>query len=317
MILLQKLSLALAAATTLCLSGACVHAGKPLPDPIHQTRIVTEPEPPAPEAPAPAAAPADPPPSTNADDTADDTGLHKPKYMKHFVEVVTFRGGIDPDNTKALSAIIEAANASRHDPKQDPVEAFVFVYDTEGGQVPAGSDLIDELQSLEMPLVCVVNGDAYSMGMLILQTACPVRLMTNHSALMAHEPHYQGEVKITLHDPGRIDFQGIADEMEASFRGWVQIMAERMHMDPEVLLAKMRGTMWFMDPKEALKNGAVDAVIGNITRDVLKPLEEELVLPPRLGVPAKLLQAPAAEPQDALPAVPAGSGTAGHRPHRH
>jgi ATP-dependent protease ClpP protease subunit len=321
MTVIQRVCLALSAVSMLSLQVACSHA-KPLSDDIISSTSVTPPTttvpalPPVPDpAPAPDAPDAGTAPAEQSQDDAPVSvptpGLHKPADEKHFVPILAIRGPINAESAKAVEQVAGALNGSRHDPKQDAVEAVVVIIDTPGGDLSAGTEIVESLQSLEMPMVCVVDEHAYSMGFFILQAACPVRVITDRGSLMTHEPHIGGDV--TVSNPTRWDLWGISEGLRVETEAWMSIAAKRMGIDLQSLLAKVRNTEWFMTPDEAKKANAVDCIIGNVQRDVVKPLQEGLELPHRLGVPAGLLRAPAAAPAKA-PAKAAAP--AAHRPRR-
>jgi ATP-dependent Clp protease protease subunit len=211
-------------------------------------------------------------------------GLHKPAGVKHFVVEVTLRGEINDDAAKSIAPIVEAVNASHHDPSQDPVEAVVFIIDTPGGSMMAGTVIAEELQGLETPLVCVVDSHAYSMGFFLLENVCPVRLATSRASLMVHEPHFSGDV--TLNNPKRGDFQSISESLRVETEAWLARCAERMDLSLAELAARIRGQEWWLTADEALKAHAVDGVVTSIGRDVERPLERDLKLPS--GIPLQL-----------------------------
>jgi len=58
---------------------------------------------------------------------------------------------------------------------------------TPGGSVFAGLEMARAIETTRHPVVCIVDGMAASMGLYILQS-CDIRLMTERSLLMGHEP---------------------------------------------------------------------------------------------------------------------------------
>jgi ATP-dependent protease ClpP protease subunit len=217
-------------------------------------------------------------------------GLKKPVWEKHFVVEMFYRGEITEDGAKVITSVVKQVNDSLHDPKQDPVEAMVLVLNTPGGNLTSGTTIVQQLQQLEVPLVCVADSRTFSMGFYILQAACSVRLVTDRGALMIHEPHEA--TKVTLNEPTRWDYENQAEQLRVASLGWLRVCAQRMNMDPSFLGLRVRNVDWYMTADEALGANAVDAIISNIERDVVKPLKERLELPPQLGVPAVLLRAP-------------------------
>jgi ATP-dependent Clp protease protease subunit len=190
---------------------------------------------------------------------------------------VTLRGEINDDSAKAIQTVTDAVNASRHDPAQDPVEAVVLIIDTPGGSLTAGTVMAEALQSLEVPLVCVVDTHAYSMGAYLLENVCPVRLATSRASVMFHEPHFGGN--ITMGQPRRGDFDSISESLRVESEAWLTRAAARMGITLPEFMGKIKNTEWWLTATQALEAKAVDRVINSIGRDVIRPLERDLKLP--------------------------------------
>ena len=179
----------------------------------------------------------------------------------------------------------------------------LLVLDTTGGRVDSGQLIINSLQELNVPLVCVIDGDGISMGYLMLQDVCQVRLMTDHSDLMIHEIRMGGAVEI----PGtRGEAKSFEEMMRVMNEGWMTMAAKRMGLTLDQLMAHIRNSAWWMSPEEALANHAVDAVVHNIHSQVIKPLEDGLQLPADLPQVRPAVQLPAPKPLSHAHKKPAG-----------
>lgn len=306
----QRISLALVTLTTVALMGtnACMNhtlapGGAPPADPVQVEPAMTPAAPPAAPAAEPDAGAADDSAPAEPDTSTPEVGFHKPAWDKHFVLQLTLRGPIDPDAAKAVGQVVDAVKAAEHDPKQDAIEAVVLVLDTTGGRVDSGQLIINSLQELDVPLVCVIDGDGISMGYLMLQDVCQVRLMTDHSDLMIHEIRMGGAVEI----PGtRGEAKSFEEMMRVMNEGWMTMAAKRMGLTLDQLMAHIRNSAWWMSPEEALANHAVDAVVHNIHSQVIKPLEDGLQLPADLPQVRPAVQLPAPKPLSHAHKKPAG-----------
>jgi len=261
----QRIAMCLTALTLLTLQvmpAGCVHAA-PVPDAPTQQQLTPPMPTPGPE--TPAQVPGLP------------EGLYKPKGQHHFVVELTLRGEVNDSAAVGVQSVVDAVNASLNDPSQDPVEAVVFVLDTPGGSMVSGTLIAESLQSLAVPLVCVVDAHAYSMGAFLLENVCPVRLATNRASIMFHEPHFSGDV--TLTNPRRGDFQSIEESLRVETEAWLKRAAERMGLTLPELAKKLHNNEWWMTAQEALEAKVVDGVVNSIGRDIERPLERNLQLP--------------------------------------
>lgn len=123
-----------------------------------------------------------------------------------------------------------------------------------GGSIENGLNLIQTIESLKsVKLTCVVDHKAYSFGFFLLQ-ACPVRLMTTRSTLMAHEPIAEG-----LDGGNSTDLKNMAKVLDALGSGLAQIVIERMGLTREQYFGYVgEGKSWWLDFKEAENRNAVD-----------------------------------------------------------
>lgn len=140
----------------------------------------------------------------------------------------------------------------------DDADAVVLEIDTPGGDVAAGMQIVHAIEEASPLVVCVVDGDAASMGFAILQS-CDQRLMTRRSKLMAHEPSMSAQFEGHPNE-----WQAMADRMAAER----EILAEQCQHRLRVSMAEYRrrtdgGLMWFMTWREAKEINAVDGTARN------------------------------------------------------
>lgn len=125
---------------------------------------------------------------------------------------------------------------------------------SDGGSIYAGLDLIQQVESLKTPVVCVVDYRAISMGFAFLQSnACDRRLMTKRSHLMAHEASAGSGGNADQH-------RDIAQALDAVTSSLVGMMADRMEMPEKDFWEKIRNRTWYMDYHEAEKYKAIDGI---------------------------------------------------------
>jgi ATP-dependent protease ClpP protease subunit len=204
------------------------------------------------------------------------TRLKKPPHWEHFVPEIVVRGGFTKPLADFVEVLVKTINASRHDENQDGVEAVVLVIDSEGGDTEAGIRVVEALQSLEVPLICVADQRAFSMAYFMMQV-CTLRLGTERSAFMVHEVR-MGDAD-TFQASTRQELLNKAEYLRVLSDGWLRMCAKRMGCSFESLRDHVRNYNWWMNSHEALQAGAIDGIVDNITVDVLTPLETEGRIP--------------------------------------
>jgi ATP-dependent protease ClpP protease subunit len=158
-------------------------------------------------------------------------------------------------------------------------EVVVVELNTTGGSVDSGFDMTKVIESLGVPTICLVDGEALSEGIYILQ-GCDVRLMTARSTLMVHEPYVEMRVDTSHLGPAIL-------RQKALNHAWTQHVARRWKkMTPKQLREKIALGDWYINSEEALNLGAVDGVLDS-TRQLQDTLTEDLSLPGGLKLPKK------------------------------
>jgi ATP-dependent protease ClpP protease subunit len=186
---------------------------------------------------------------------------------RYYVPKIKFDVAVDDDVVQHTINIIDEVTKAG-------AKAIIIEINTPGGSVDAGFRLSKVIEDSPVPVVCVVDGEAASMGMYILQS-CHKRLMTKRSSLMIHEAAIGAE-EFYGHE---VKWRSIADRLSALNRAIVEHISKRMNVPPSKMLAKISGGyQWWMNHKEALATKAVDSVVVDV-KSVTKSYRDTLDLP--------------------------------------
>jgi ATP-dependent protease ClpP protease subunit len=145
--------------------------------------------------------------------------------------------------------------------------ANIVEINTPGGSVFAGFEMARAIETTLHPVVCIVDGMAASMGLYILQS-CDIRLMTERSLLMGHEPMTSARGNRT----------GILKEVEfLSKLNFVMAthIVRRMNISVDKYLSLIANdTELWLTADEALAIKAVDYKVPSVAA-VLKVFQED------------------------------------------
>jgi ATP-dependent protease ClpP protease subunit len=190
---------------------------------------------------------------------------------KFYVPKITFSEEVNGESVEKTIGLIDAANAA-------DAKAIIIEWDTMGGEIDSGFRLVRAIEESKAPVICVVDDDAVSMGMYLLQ-ACNTRYMTKRASLMTHEAAIGGMMR-----GHAVSWQNIADALKSVNRGMAEHITRRMTITPEALLDRIRGgAQWWMNWDEALKFHAVDYVVVSV-KEVTDSYRSELK-PPKAAIP--------------------------------
>lgn len=183
----------------------------------------------------------------------------------HKVGLVRFDKGVNNASAEALIAWIAAAD-------RDGLEALVIEIDSPGGSVDAGNRIIKKIENAKTPIYCLVDGDAASMALAILQS-CPNRLMTKRSVLMAHNP------SVGMDGGQEQDMDNARELLQALSAALAEQYCHRLTISLDACRAKFdqKGEWWF-GYSEALKVGAIDSV-SPPAKGLLAALRADMELP--------------------------------------
>jgi ATP-dependent protease ClpP protease subunit len=155
--------------------------------------------------------------------------------------------------------------------KDQGAKAILLDINSPGGEVGAGirlSKVIEIFGLGNIPVVCLVDTQASSMAFYILQS-CTVRLMTDRSLLMAHEPSFSPQYAKS--DELKQD----AKILEKLGHAMNHHMARRLKISLAEFEQRVAGKDWFMTDEEALEVGAVDQVVQSLmeAREAMESIE--------------------------------------------
>lgn len=178
----------------------------------------------------------------------------------YYVPKIVFEGPVDAESVAQTQSLMDVA-------VRDGAAAVVIEWNTPGGSVFDGFLLAKTIEESSIPVICVVDMEAASMGAFLLQS-CHVRIMTKRSNIMIHE----AAVSTGSFGGHEVSWRNIADRLKAINKSLVEHMAKRMLITPEAMADKIRGgAQWWLDWEEAVKFGAVDLVVDSVV-EVTTPL---------------------------------------------
>ena len=113
------------------------------------------------------------------------------------------------------------------------------------------------LESSKLPIYCLVDGEAASMGFYVLQ-GCYYRIMTPTSTLIIHEPF----VPLMLNS-NRYALKDAETRMTESGEEMITYEVRRMKMTRAEFNSHINGAgkNWYLTSAEALDAGAVDQIV--------------------------------------------------------
>lgn len=169
-------------------------------------------------------------------------------------------GDIDSDpTTSALVRFKGLADSGAH--------VVTIRIDSAGGSIRLGLRWIREITDIKkahnVHVDCVVDGAAYSMAAIILESpVCDSRLATPSSTILFHN--------------GRGGAEGTEEEMEESRRmlaafnsALATLVAQRMGLSVADYRAHINGKDWVLSASEAFENHILDAVVSS--EDIAPP----------------------------------------------
>lgn len=197
-----------------------------------------------------------------------DAGAQEDSGAKHRIVHVRFDSPVTFASVLGFDQMM--ATALRRNP-----EVLVIEIRTLGGSMEAGFSMVKSIEDIPVPTVCVADGLVASEGVFLLQ-ACDIRLMTDRSTLMVHEPYIEGRIDR--------DVDLLIDQQQKFTYAWTQFVARRWKISPADLRKILRKKDLWLTEKDAAALGAVDATVPSVTQ-LVGGLVEEGRLPPGLIVP--------------------------------
>lgn len=162
-----------------------------------------------------------------------------------------FNTDVDAESTDNAIKFIEGAEKAG-------AKVIFMEISTNGGSVGAGFELSKAMENAKVPVVCIVDDKAVSMGMYLLQS-CDYRSMTKRSYLMTHQP------AITTEWGGHEnEWRGVADLLSVLNAAMIEHIIARTNVSADEIKAKISGgAEWWMGWQEASDRKFVDAVVDS------------------------------------------------------
>lgn len=178
-----------------------------------------------------------------------------------------FRDDVDKAAVETLRKWLRAA-------QQLPgLKAIVIEWHTRGGELDLGMDLAAEIGDSKVPIHCVVDREAMSMGFGLLQ-ACHHRYMTKRAQIMTHDVRWTG-----IGTGTKESWANHVASLTATSRAWAEHCRARMRVTAAQYRQHTAGGLeWFMNWEEALKVGAIDKAVPSV-RHVSDNLRASLLVP--------------------------------------
>lgn len=170
------------------------------------------------------------------------------------VDIIFFEDEVADETVARFSRQLDANIAAGQ-------KVIIVEIDTGGGSLSAGFAMAKAMERSPVPVMCVVDGGALSMGLAVLQS-CDVRTMTERSVLMGHEVA-SGTKGQTVQAENLVQVLRVMNEAMAA-----QICS-KAKVTPEQYLKKIAdGHEWWMSSKEALKAGFIDFEVSSLDEAV-------------------------------------------------
>jgi ATP-dependent protease ClpP protease subunit len=176
----------------------------------------------------------------------------KAKATEYLIPKIAFSAEVDDESTDATITLLSQAVKAG-------ARAIVIEFNTPGGSVNAGFKLAKAIEQSPIPVHCVVDGQAASMGLYLLQS-CTTRTMTSRSILMAHEP----AIGVAQFYGSKWKWFGVYELLRTMAAAMNHHMSQRMNISYEEFCKRIDGKEWWMASDEALAVAAVDSVIRDV-----------------------------------------------------
>lgn len=141
-------------------------------------------------------------------------------------------------------------------------KGFILELNTPGGEVYSGFLLTKAIEEAGVPVHCLVDGKAMSMGYYLLQS-CTTRNMTKRSVLMIHGPSMSGSI-----DGNTNELQELTDNLSSLNKAMIEHCVARMKISRKELADRISTRAWFLNWEEALKVGAVDKIVKDYAEEL-------------------------------------------------
>jgi len=182
------------------------------------------------------------------------------KGAKYCTLSYRFDGDVNEKTTKAAIEFLKKADEAKP-------QRIMLEINTHGGSLDAGMELVRQIEETKAEVVCVVDGNALSMGYFMLQS-CPVRAITARSVLMSHQVLFMQVA------PGTIaELKKAANTLDVDSKAIAWQGQHRLKISMKEYLDRVNDKTWYFESDEAFGVGAVDCVVNGTATDARKSLE--------------------------------------------
>ncbi len=164
------------------------------------------------------------------------------------VFVVDLKGPVDEQSETRLIQSLRVANLLH-------LDSVLIVINSPGGRVDSMQRIVKAIQSSQVPIACVADGEAASAAAIILEScqlraATPLTLILFHGAATA----IQGNEK---------DIQGALDVIRAINEGMMVFLSMRLGLPVEEIQKMVDHDFWF-GPLTGLRIHALDGIVASV-----------------------------------------------------
>lgn len=170
---------------------------------------------------------------------------------------IKISGSITEEMATAFVGAMEVLNEAS-------IKHILIEIDTTGGSVDAGFKIAKAIEESDVAVTCVVDGAAISMGFYILQ-ACPIRIMTDRSVLMVHEPSIDTIIRGNSIEWAK-EGKRLSRVLEVLTDAMNHHLCRRLDMSFKDFTKRIHGDEWWMSADEAAKVKAVDLVVESVAQ---------------------------------------------------
>lgn len=163
------------------------------------------------------------------------------------VVTVVFHDVVSEDSIDKLEEAFKAAAASR-------AKSILLVIDSPGGSLSAAQRAIRDIDTSDIPVDCIADGEAASAAFYMLQS-CRTRGITSKSTLLFHEAHI---AELGLQHVRERDLRDLLHAMETANKAMIEYCSARMGLNPQAVRDQLAAGDWWMTAPEGLQAGAVD-----------------------------------------------------------
>lgn len=161
---------------------------------------------------------------------------------------------ISTDINSNMAANVMSQMLAMDNENHKPIKLYI---NSPGGEVAAGFQIIDTMNSIKSPVHTINTASCASMGAVILSSGAK-RMSLPHARVMIHQVSAGTEGNIQ-------DMRAAFQETERVNKVTMAVLAENCGTTLEKLLELTHVNKW-MDAKEAVEFGIIDEIVGKESR---------------------------------------------------